>query len=162
MAVKVKEIDRGWDRIKREMALAQSAHVAVGILGGSGKHQDGEADLVTVAAVNEFGSPKRHIPERSFIRSTADEQREHMFTMSAREFDKIKTGSSTVRQSLDTMGQKMQDKIVEKINTLRSPPNALSTQKQKGAKVGKGVLIDNPLVDTGQLKQSIRHKIEMT
>ena len=115
-----KTIDRGWRRIKREMVKATiSSSVKIGVQSDAGKHKesDGKTDLVTVAAVNEFGAPKRGIPERSFIRSTADQQGETTLTMSAVLLDQIFHGTSTFEKSLGKLGQFMEDRIKETIKS---------------------------------------------
>lgn len=67
-----KDIDRGWKRIKREIAKMDSAYVKTGIQQGTADYKGGVA-ATTVAMVNEFGSEDGHIPERSFLRSSFDE-----------------------------------------------------------------------------------------
>jgi hypothetical protein len=159
MPKNVQVVDRGWGRIKREIAKAKHAAVKIGVQADAGKHQGG-VDIVTVAAVNEFGAPRRNIPQRSFIRSTTDEQRETTLLMSAVELERIYDGRSNVKKSLGRLGQFMQDRIIAKINSGIPPPNAESTIRAKEKKVRHaptpGFTSHKTLVDTGQLKQSIR------
>jgi len=117
------------------------------------------SDLVNIAARNEFGVPQRRIPERSFIRSTADEIREEMHRrIIPRELSQIYLGRETVQQALARIGEHVEAKIKQKIVDLKTPPNALATQIAKGRGI---MLVDNPLIDTGQLRQSIRHVEEI-
>lgn len=152
MAGNFKVIDRGWKRIKRELAKAKGAKVKIGLQADAGQHREGRIDIVQLAAIHEFGAPRRGIPERPFIRSTADEQRESMFRTTRAELDKIYTGRSDVAKSLSVMGQIMQDKIIAKINSGIPPPNRPGTIRKKGS--------SKTLVDTGQLKQSVRWQLE--
>lgn len=157
----VRDIDHGWKRIKKELLLAETAICKVGVQSDAGKHDsDKKTDVVTVAAVNEFGAPNRNIPERPFIRLTADQQRRKLDEIKVEEISKIYKGTSTVAVSLNRMGLFLAKEIRKTIDEYERPENAPATQLAKGKKVGKGVMINNPLVDTGQLKQSIRHQIE--
>lgn len=143
----VTDIDRGWKRIKAQLLKAGGAYTQVGVQEGE-QREDG-TDLVTVAAVNEFGAPKRNIPERSFIRSTADEQRKEVERMKQRILETLADGKSDIRRELAKLGEWFQAKIQNKIVTLDTPPNAPSTVAKKGSA--------NPLIDQNQLLQSIRH-----
>jgi hypothetical protein len=114
-----------------------------------GERRDDGTDLVTVAAVNEFGAPKKKIPERSFIRSATDEQRPKVERMKRRILEKLVDRTSNIRIELGELGAWMKAQIQNKIVRLKMPPNAPSTIAKKGS--------ENPLVDKGQLHQSIRH-----
>ena len=46
-------------------------------------------EAVSIAAVHEFGSPKRGIPKRSFIRSTFDEKKDETGKLIESEVDKV-------------------------------------------------------------------------
>jgi hypothetical protein len=145
--VSVKDIDRGWKRIRAQLLKAGGAFTKVGVQ--EGERRDDGTDLVTVAAVNEFGAPKKKIPERSFIRSTTDEQRQKVERMKRRILEGIADGTMTIKRGLGLLGEFMESKIKDKIVRLDTPPNAPSTIARKGS--------SNPLVDKGQLLQSIRH-----
>jgi hypothetical protein len=107
------------------------------------------SDLVTIAAANEFGAPRRHIPERSFMRSTFDETKTTVADLVGKEYDKILKGSSTVLVSLGRMGAYMKGAIQKKIQRGPFVANRPFTIKKKGS--------SRPLIDTGQLRQSIQH-----
>lgn len=145
--VKIKIIDRGWKRIEREMKLANNSFTKIG-LQENATNKEGE-DLVEIAATNEFGDPGRRIPERSFIRSTTDEVRPEAFRLMKTGLGRIIDGKTSARKVLGKVGLFMETKIKKKITDLRTPPNAPLTIALKGS--------DNPLIDTGQLRQSIRH-----
>lgn len=111
------------------------------------------AELVTIAAVNEFGSADGHVPERSFLRSTVDENHKKygdlLQTAVERGIDK---GTTALRRELGRVGAVAAGDVQRKIRDLKDPPNAPSTIAAKGS--------DNPLVDTGRLRQSIDWKVE--
>jgi hypothetical protein len=143
----VEDRDLGWANIRAAMLGLDGAHTRVGVQEGEIR-EDGK-DLVIVAAVNEFGAPKANIPERSFIRSTVDEERPAVNRIKEGIVRKATTGHVSIRQELALLGEFAQSKIQRKIIDLKIPGNADSTKKKKGS--------DNPLVDQGQLHQSIRH-----
>lgn len=126
--------------------------VKVGVVG------DVDEDLVISASANEFGTDiagKGHnttIPERSFIRSTMDEQSAELEAMAGRLIMMILEGKITKNDALSRLGLFMQSKIRAKIVDLRSPPNKPSTITAKRS--------DNPLIDTGRLLQSISYEVE--
>ncbi len=141
--------DLGWDRIKREMAKAKGSFTKVGILAADADEPYGDGtDLVEVAAYNEFGT--EDIPERSYLRSTTDEERNKVNRVVDKELDKIHLGTSTVEQSLGLVGEYMASKVRNKIVAIQNPPNAPATIARKKS--------SNPLIDTGQLRQNISHE----
>lgn len=153
--------DRGWKRIKANVADAQGMFVKIGItssVGGNPKEDvDGskspDTTLAEVAWWNEFGT--KHIPERSFVRSTTDESRRKIASMKrrlARGMTKPRP-TMTPAKSLEVLGQFMQGRIVAKINALRTPPNAPSTIRRKKS--------SNPLVASKQMAQSIQYEVVM-
>jgi len=118
-----------------------------------------------VAAVNEFGAPGANIPERSFMRSTADEQRSATERIKAAELDKIWAGRSDVSTSLKRLGEFMQAKIQRKIASGVPPVNAPATLLRKRRKGkwnrGKATFAGTikTLIDTGALRQAIRYEM---
>lgn len=128
---------------QRRIALVRRVDVYVGIRSEQG------AELVTYAAANEFGVPGR-IPERSFLRSTADENRRRYTTelmdAAVAVLDGQDVGSAFGRVGLGAVGD-----VQVKIRQLRIPPNAPSTIRRKGS--------SNPLIDTGRMRQSIEYEV---
>ena len=89
-----------------------------------------------------------HIPARSFIRSTVDEQRTKYEHQAGREWDAILDQRSTIQQALVAMGFLIETDIRMKILTLKKPGLQEETIRRKGS--------DNPLIDTGEMLNSIR------
>lgn len=100
-----------------------------------------------VAVVNEFGSADKRIPERSFIRSTTDDQRRRVNAMIKRFKVVVIAGFFPAKKALGIVGAYMKDRIQNKIVMLKNPPNAPSTIARKGS--------SNPLIDKGQLRQKV-------
>lgn len=131
-------------------------YVKIGILKNRfGDQKSGDETIIAtlgeVAISNEFGSPERGIPERSYIRSTFDENKEKWLGLMSRQIDKLIEGKTTEEKILATMGEHIKSEIQRKIVDLRTPPNSPETIAKKGS--------SNPLIDTGQLRQSIDYEV---
>lgn len=149
---KTQRVDRGWDRIKREMRNINGASVKIGVLAEEGFHEDSSIHVAQLGAVHEFGAPRRGIPERSFLRATADAKQVELNSFRVKELASIQRGTSNVRLSLERLGQRFKDMVISTINQGIPPPNKPATVARKGS--------SKTLIDTGQLKQSIRFKVE--
>ena len=100
-----------------------------------------------MAAANEFGTDS--IPERSFIRSTFEENKNQIAALSAAEAKAIIEGRKTVETSLLQLGLYHVGQIQAKIHSNIPPPNTQETIDRKGSSV--------TLINTVQLVQSIRN-----
>lgn len=132
-------------------ALENTA-VLMGVQGAEAraKKGDGSTSALMVAAVNEFGSDDGHIPERSYIRSTVRTKRKKYLSLVSKLIRRsIKT---TEKLRLDLIGVRAVADIKNTIKAGIAPANAESTIARKGS--------SKPLVDTGQLINSITHEIE--
>lgn len=139
----------GPDELKKLSARAKKgkALVEVGVISDH-TYEDG-LTVVEVAAYNEFGT--KHIPERPFIRSTVKKEKPKLKAFSGKLLKKIIDGKLTREKALGLLGQKVAGEIKETITTLRAPPNAASTIAAKKS--------SNPLIDTGELRQSITFEV---
>lgn len=185
MKSKLTDKDMGYDDMMSAFdEMDGSIVVEVGVPADAGQYEEG-ANLVMVASVHEYGAQIQHpggtpyvyrdngqvqfvskdhpepdgvtdphtidIPQRSFLRSTMDEKREHFGDMLAKFVGEVLDGKKSPRQALDSLGQEAVKQVRRKITQLDNPPNAPSTARQKGS--------SNPLVDDGQLKNSIIHRV---
>jgi len=146
---KIKRIGPGVKVIKGR--LKNPGKVAVGII-DAGKHAESDMTVASIGYVHEFGSSDGRIPERSFMRSTVKEKRKEVNALNRKLLIAVQTGKYSFSKALGILGSFVADAISRKIVTLKQPPNALSTILAKGS--------SNPLVDTGQLKNSITWKVE--
>ena len=128
----------------------KAAHAA------SVKAGTGVTDLVTIAAVHEFGAPKRGIDQRSFLRSAFDEHRRELEQILAGEKSKLLVAlvrrqniNGAIRLSLNRVGLLHTKHVQAKIRSNIPPPLAAATIERKGS--------SRTLIDSGQLVQSIRH-----
>ncbi len=119
--------------------------VKVGLPKDSNAYPDGTS-VILVGAVHEFGSPSRSIPQRSFLRSTIQEQRRPYKRLFRKLTKKIIQGKLSLKKALNLVGLTVQTDVREKITDIKKPI----------LKFRKG----NPLIDTGHLRQSITFKVE--
>ena len=139
----VTDRDLGWKRIKRETAALAKKSVNVGFPEGSG-------EVLDRAFFNEYGTTR--IPARPFVSTAFDENRDDLHAMKSRLWDGLMMGRIGADQAAALLGEHHQGQVQEKITSIRTPPNAASTVEQKGS--------SNPLIDTGQMRQSVRYEVE--
>lgn len=149
----VKDIDLGWKKIIKNMKTLDKKVLKVGIQSGD-KTSDGKEDLAYVASLHEFGSPGGKIPERSFIRTAIDSNERKIDNLFDKLAFRILSGSVSIRGALDIMGLAITGMIQEQITDGEYVPLAPATIKQRKNHS------DKPLIDTGHMRQSIRHVIE--
>ena len=151
-----------------ELEYLATHFVEIGIFSGSDREDD--TPMLMIAFVHEFGMeiPKRNteeikadknavtspyitIPERSYLRAGFDANLDKIH----REFEYLLSQVLELKISgktaLELIGASVTTKIQDFLVELKEPPLAESTIRAKGS--------SNPLVDTGQLMNSITWKI---
>ena len=171
MTVTTIDRDGPWRKALVEIRKIRSGgpEVAIGFQGSTGNapHKNGKgASVADIATFNEFGT--RTIPQRSFMVSTMDENRRQLLRMNRNLYFKIAAGTMTTERALEIMGIRIKSLIQKKITDLRDPPNAPSTIRRKRKRstnrrigVEGGDSGVNPLIDTGQMRQSVSYKVRM-
>lgn len=91
------------------------------------------------------------IPERSFVRSTYDENLSKWTELCFKKVTDIVTGDGTADEVGQALGKRMQKDIRTKIKQMKTPHNSPLTVARKGH--------DNPLIDTGKLVEAVRYKV---
>lgn len=162
MSFKVRrEVRKGGLKAVKERVKTPGT-VDVGIIdAGAHKDEEGKAQEITVAEIgfiNEFGAvipgPEKDIiiPERPFFRSTLKEERKNIISLQRKLVSKILSGDTTTEKALGLIGEYVANKVADKIEDLKEPENADTTKAAKFPRT-------NPLVDTGQLKNSIIYEV---
>jgi hypothetical protein len=100
--------------------------------------------IADVAYWNEFGIG---VPERSFIRAWFDEATAENRAALRRALTMVLKGEKTIEEALTLVGIRFVGKIQQRISQGIEPANAPATIKAKGS--------STPLIDTGQLRQSL-------
>lgn len=148
--------DSGMDGLIRS-ARNLKGGADVGVFGKTHSEQ------VIIAATNEFGTSRAgrgnrvKIPERSFLRSTLDEQKETIRKTVDQVRVDIVTGKESKGRFLERLGLWFVGKVQEKIRTGPFVPNAAYTKIRK---LMKGRKDSKPLIDEGRLIQSITHRVK--
>ena len=133
--------DKLWQQVKRQMIKAGAKSVDVGVFG----------ELAIVAAAHEFGTAT--IPERSWLRATFEEQRDEIQKELGKILGLISNGKLDPSAGLQAAGELIASRARAKITQgdHLEPPLQSATVARKGS--------SRPLVDTGQLVQSIAAKV---
>ena len=140
---------------KRMTSAGSTPSVLIGVNEKKGKEPRKNGDKLTnadVATFMEFGT--KTVPERSFIRSN-DEQNKAVYKELIKELrKKIIFNEMPIGQALGLLGEKILADIRAGIRAGIAPELAPSTIKAKGSSL--------PLVDTGQLINSLTYKVNAT
>lgn len=144
----VKDIDRGWNNIVRELEKAKGMEVAVGILEGS---QNEGQSIAEYATYNEFGTDD--VPSRPFMAASFDENVAEINSDFKRQADAMVQGKRTANEALTVIGQKHAGRIQTTItgrNFLpRLAPSTIAAKKGS----------TKTLVDTGAMANAVHISI---
>lgn len=135
----IKELEKLADSLKG------SDTVKVGLPKGSNDYPDGTS-VIMVGAVQEFGSPSRGVPERSYLRSTLIVGKRSYKSLFKKLAKKIAKGEITKKQAMETLGMQLQGDVQQRITEGIEPP----LKHREGT----------PLIDTGHLRQSITYVVD--
>lgn len=167
MKITIKDNDNSKELLKALKNIGKS-RINVGVLGG-------DSELSMIAAVHEFGitidvTPKMRawfayngyplkstttqivIPERSFLRSGFDENIDKIEKKVKELLPSVLENNVDPEIFMDAIGQEFADRIADKIEELKSPPNSAMTIERKGS--------SNPLIDSGRLHGSIDYEVK--
>lgn len=150
---KVIDKNANYLRFRKTLKSLDNSYVKVGYPEGKNPYPGG-ASVAEIAIYNEFGTErngKEAIPSRPFFSNAFDKNREELNNLIKDLYYKILAFQLNVSRGLDLIGLFMVGKIQKEIVDLREPPNKESTKKHK-----KGV--DNPLIDTGHMKNSTTYE----
>lgn len=166
MAVVIKTTKNDFPKMEASIAELNGLKVNVGVLGG---------EHAWLASIHEYGcrikvTPKMRaylhkkglhlkdstteivIPERSFLRSGFDENADKVLKTTEAVLPDVLIGTLSVEQYAKLVGLQLASAIKEYAVNLSSPPNHPFTKQQKGS--------SNPLVDTGDMINSITYEVE--
>lgn len=132
-------------------SLDREQRVLVGVPKGAGEYEDG-VNFATIMAVNNFGTADGSIPARPVLQPAVEEGAPVYRRLAEVMLPKVLSGDMEMRVLLEQMGSLAEGHVKQYMTDLRTPPNAESTIRAKGS--------DNPLIDTGALRQSIRYVID--
>lgn len=147
MGVEIERVTRGDGLPGAARALDKLKDVIVGVLSGTGEHvnSDHGQTVAEIAWWNEFGTKRN--PARPFLRPAIRENKLAISRLIKKLYKLVIENKIEPRRAEKLLALKVQTLIQKKITTLQSPPNAPMTVERKGS--------SSPLIDTGQLRQSI-------
>jgi len=180
---KREKIDGGLEAVQKR--IRKPGTVDIGII-DAGKHPSGDITIAHIGFVHEFGGVIKHpggtpykimangqarfvplgtkgiagttqphditIPERSFLRATMVEQKKEIISFQKSVLPKIISGDMTTEKALGLLGELVSGMIKQKIVKGPFQELAASTKRAKAPKT-------KPLIDTGQLKNSITYSV---
>ena len=146
MARNVTDRDLGLKAFIRQLEVARTVEVAVGI--HAGDVANGQ-QIAEYAACNEYGTDS--IPERSFMRSSFDENLSKIKADMDQQASRVMDGQIDIRSALGVVGMKHQDRIKRKIGSNIQPANHPETIKRKKS--------SRTLIDTGAMLNSVHYVI---
>ena len=110
-----------------------------------------------VAAIHEFGYPAGGIPARSFFRPTIAAKANEWARQVAGASLAVIKGDTTADAALEGIGGMAAGQVAEAIARITSP--ALKEATIRARTNASGGTSSKPLVDTGQMLQSVTHKV---
>lgn len=158
----------------RELNYLATHQVHIGIFADAERTDD--ATMLVIAYAHEFGAkiPKQFktthvqgpmgstkerdesakwiiIPERSYLRAGFDAHADEIHGKMEHLLGLVLEGKTTGRHALNVLGGFVATRIQAYLTDLKTPPLAEPTIKRKGS--------SNPLIDTGQLRDSITWQV---
>lgn len=141
--------------------VGKRAKITIGIHGAEGDAihddatfaEDGALEpgrALTVAEVGAFHEFGLGVPQRSFIRAWFDESVEKNRELLRSQLALVVAGKLPLETALERVALKCEADVKRRIRNRIPPPLAPETVRRKGSSV--------PLIDTGQLRASIRGK----
>lgn len=131
---------------------AEKVRVLVGIPIGIDSDVDPSTSVAVIAARNEFGSRSDFIPERPFLRIGVQNSSAKYSALSAKQLPNVLAGTITIDDLLNMLGDMAASSVQKQIRHGSYMRNSPSTIAMKGS--------DKPLIDSGQMLQSITWVIE--
>lgn len=140
---KVLETLKGLDGLEGKVGWFESAHYPA---------ENGGVPVAYVATIHEFGTSR--VPARPFMRPAVAEYGQEWMDLIAQGAAASMTGGPSPADVLELVMLQAAGNVAEKIAAVTSPPLSPVTIKRKGH--------EKPLVDTGQMMQSVTGKVERT
>lgn len=143
--------DNGLKALFSRLDGAKGLVLTVGVHGPEGETEEPDSKLTVldIGTIHEYGLG--HNPERSFIRAWADENKTENEQSLKRIGEAVVKGTFSAEHGLNRTGLLFVGEIQERIVAGIAPPLDPRTIARKGS--------STPLIHTGQLKSSIRHKV---
>ena len=147
----VRVVDHGANAVLRNTAGRKRPHVDVGVLGQRAGAHKGAVTVAQVAEWAEFGIGQ---PQRSWLRAWIDANENLIQDRIDTEMRQVLRGKSTPERALARVGVWLQGEL--QMNIANHPDNGFATNAPSTiARKGSST----PLIDKGQLRASISHRV---
>jgi hypothetical protein len=159
----IKDEDKGFEAFFDGLRDMAKLRVKVGIQGGEANeaHGDDGITMLQLGTIHEFGAPSANIPQRSFLRSTADVNKKKYFGKLNGLVKKLVRNpvSTKVKGELFKLGERVRKDTINRIRKAEINQNlAASTKRAKARKSGGKV--EPALIDQGLLIGSISSEVK--
>lgn len=142
--------DLGLNAFLQGVKALSELRLRVGVVGekASQTASSGRITVGEAAIINEYGAPSRNIPARHAVSGTITEA--DAMQMGQEATDAV-VNFQDPRPALEKAGEKMADKIRDRIYRADFQANAAATVKKKG--------FDHPLLDSSQMADAVGHQV---
>lgn len=149
-------VDRGKDRIEEEVARLRRRVALVGFPSNAAAPEDEDGNplpmtMASLALIHEKGSPANNIPARPLMKQTRERVQKHFAALLRGIIKRVYAGKVTTDKALARLGAKYEGEMKDSFVVETFTPNRPATIRRKGS--------SRPLIDTGAMRQSIRHKV---
>jgi len=162
----IKFNDKNLKKLSSELLKAKNMRVRVGVPSSDFKgikkdHKTGKISMVELAFVHEFGSQKRNIPERSFLRLGLDKGKKEIIEVLHKCAEDWLAGYRKIglKTLMAKIGISAQNEVRKVFTDNNWPNDPNSAQYKRKLKKGGGSGSPRALIDTGQLRQSITSEV---
>jgi hypothetical protein len=140
--------------VRRFRAMRAGPNVTVGIQGAEASEDRGFGETnATLAAIHEFGSRDGSIPQRSFLRGTADRERAKINRLLTKAV-KNAAANGGIKRELGVVGSAV---VAEVVRTIDQSIDLVALKAATIARKGS----TTPLIDDGILKGAITHVVHI-
>lgn len=155
--------DEGWNKLVTSFEAAPGETAGfVGFLKSSGDYvpkakrgkvaKNDPITIAQIAAIHEFGSSDGRVPERSFMRSAVENNKDAIIKLLGKLNKKIIHGEMTTAKAIGIVCEYVVGLMKKRITDGVPPPNKPATVNRKKSNL--------PLVDTSQMIDSIDWEIK--
>lgn len=146
-------IDKGYDQLIKDLKNLKGVPITVGVHSDVGQdtHPRSGETVANIAYKNELGIG---VPERSFLRHTADKKKRSWRRYCSQIIGDLVKKKRSLDWFLNNLGDRAKQDVVERIMTIKKPPNNPEYVARYKPLIG-----NNPLIDTMKLMFSINYKV---
>lgn len=141
-------------------AAAEALNTATGKVGWfpSARYENG-TPVALVAVVQEYGSTKRGIPARPFMRTTQQERAPEWKENAHQLATAVAKGKLPPEGLMEGLTMKAEGDVRRAISQVLSPPLAERTIEARKRRHSKGKASSKPLVDTGYMLNTLTSQV---